>query len=242
MVVNHERVTNFHQPQHLHPHHAAPDDGHGVPKFHKLSFPLYDGKEDPLGWLNRCECFFRGQLTREVDKVWLASFHMTGDAQSWYYILERDAGRPTWENFRLLCHQRFGPALSTNHLADLARLPFTSTVDAFMSAFQARLAHAGRLAPLQQAQLFTGGLPEHIRVDVELHEPKDLHHAMRLARAFERRNASKAPALLTTSPRPSRRVSQGQLGHSASSTTPAGQSSSRPFRYLTPTEMAERRK
>ena len=55
-------------------------DSQGVPKFHILSFPTYDGKEDPLGWLNRCESF-RGQLTREADKVWLASFHMTGSAQ-----------------------------------------------------------------------------------------------------------------------------------------------------------------
>lgn len=23
-----------------------------VPRFHKLEFPIYDGKEDPLGWLN----------------------------------------------------------------------------------------------------------------------------------------------------------------------------------------------
>jgi hypothetical protein len=115
------------------------------------------------------------------------------DAQSWYYILERDAGRPTWDNFRLLCHQRFGPALSTNHLADLARLPFTSSDDAYMSAFQAHLAHAGRLDPLQQAQLFTGGLPKHIRVDVELHEPSDLHRAMRLAWAFERRERRQSP-------------------------------------------------
>jgi hypothetical protein len=213
-----------------------------VPKFHKLSFPLYDGKEDPLGWLNRCESFFRGQLTREVDKVWLASFHMTGDAQQWYYLLERDAGRPTWDNFRLLCHQRFGPALSTNHLADLARLPFTSTVNAYMSAFQAWLAHAGRLEPLQQAQLFTGGLPEHIRVDVELHEPADLHRAMRLARAFERLNAGKVPALPAAPPRSSRRTSSGQLGSSSAMSATSGQPSSRPFRYLTPTEMAERRK
>ena len=146
-VVHHERANRSQLLHHLDDH----NEGYGVPKFHKLSFPLYDSKEDPLGWLNRCESFFRGQLTREVDKVWLASFHMTGDAQQWYYILERDTGRPSWANFRLLCHQRFGPALLTNHLADLARLPFTSTVDAYMSAFQARLAHAGRLDPLQQA-------------------------------------------------------------------------------------------
>ena len=184
-------------------------ESHGVPKFHKLSFPLYDGKEDPLGWLNRCESFFRGQLTREADKVWLASFHMTGDAQQWYFILERDHGRPAWPAFRLLCQQRFGSALSTNHLTDLARLPFTNNVDTYMSAFQARLAHAGCLDPIQQAQLFTGGLPEHIRVDVELHEPQDLHRAMRLARAYERRNAPKVLALPGAPPRPTRRPPSG---------------------------------
>ena len=72
------------------------------------------------------------------------------------------------------CQQRFGPPLSTNHLSDLARLPFTSTVDAYMEAFQARATHAGRLSPSQKAKLFTGGLPEHIRIDVELHDPQDL--------------------------------------------------------------------
>jgi len=184
-------ATMVHEPRHQPEEHG---DSQGVPRFHKLSFPTYDGKEDPLGWLNRCESF-RGQLTREADKVWLASFHMTGSAQQWYYVLERDSGRPSWTNFRLLCHQRFGPALSTNHLADLARLPFGSSVDAYMDAFQARLAHAGHLAPLQQAQLFTGGLPEYIRVDVELHDPQDLHRAMRLARAYERRQASATLAL-----------------------------------------------
>lgn len=33
----------------------------GVSRFHKLSFPTFDGKDDPLGWLNRYEQFFRGQ-------------------------------------------------------------------------------------------------------------------------------------------------------------------------------------
>jgi len=131
-------ATVVHTPPHR-PHPLLVHEDHGesagVPRFHKLTFPTYDGKEDPLGWLNRCEAFFRGQLTREADKVWLASFHMTGDAQQWYYIMERDTGRPSWDAFRLLCHQRFGPALSTNHLADLARLPFTNNVDSYMSAF-----------------------------------------------------------------------------------------------------------
>jgi hypothetical protein len=51
-----------------------------VPRYHKLSFPTYDGKEDPLGWLNKCKQFFRAEQTRHADRVWLASYHLTGTA------------------------------------------------------------------------------------------------------------------------------------------------------------------
>jgi hypothetical protein len=77
MIVHHDPPHRSHVHQHPEDH----DESHGVPKYHKLSFPTYDGKEDPLGWLNHCESFFHGQLTREADKVWLASFHMTRSAQ-----------------------------------------------------------------------------------------------------------------------------------------------------------------
>lgn len=53
----------------------------------KLEFPTYDGKGDPLPWLNRCETFFRGQKTPESRRVWYASLHLLGDAQLWYYRL-----------------------------------------------------------------------------------------------------------------------------------------------------------
>jgi hypothetical protein len=49
----------------------------GVPRFHCLEFAMFDGKEDPLQWLNRCEQFFEGQHALEEEKVWLASYHMT---------------------------------------------------------------------------------------------------------------------------------------------------------------------
>lgn len=63
--------------------------GPRVSIFYKLLFPIYDGKEDLLHWLNRCEQFFKGHQTME-EKVWLASYHMTGAAQHWYYRLERN--------------------------------------------------------------------------------------------------------------------------------------------------------
>lgn len=32
----------------------AHNDGSQPPRYHKLEFPSYDGKDDPLGWLQRC--------------------------------------------------------------------------------------------------------------------------------------------------------------------------------------------
>jgi hypothetical protein len=89
---------------------------------------MFDGKEDPLGWLNHCEQFFRVQHTREADKVWLASFHMAGAAQQWYFMPEYDSSEISWQLFKTLCNQRFGPAVGINHLADLTRLPFRGMV------------------------------------------------------------------------------------------------------------------
>jgi hypothetical protein len=92
-----------------------------VPKYHKITFETYDGRDVPLGWLNKCEQFFRGQLTWEVDKVWMASYHLKGVAHQWYLVLETDIGRPLWPDFHRYCLQRFGLALNTNHLADLGQ-------------------------------------------------------------------------------------------------------------------------
>ena len=102
-------------------------------------------------------------------------------------------GDKVWQQFKLLCQQRFGPAIGVNHLADLARLPFSGSVEAYQEAFLAKMAHAGALTPAQQVDLFTGGLPDTIRIDVELQAPGDLQRAMTLARAYESR-ASAVPA------------------------------------------------
>jgi hypothetical protein len=42
--------------------------------------------------------------------------------------------------------------------------------------------------------LFVVGLPDHIRIVVELREPRDLQSAMYLARAFETRAVASTPA------------------------------------------------
>jgi hypothetical protein len=72
------------------------------------SFPIYDGSGDPLGWFNSCEQFFWSQCTLESDKAWLASYHLTGHAHTWFWWLERDEREVTWPQFKIMRQQRFG--------------------------------------------------------------------------------------------------------------------------------------
>jgi len=58
------------------------------------------------------------------------------------------------------------------------------------------LCHARDLNPRQKAELFVGGLPEHIQVDIEMRDPPDLQTAMSLPRAFECRAVAMPPAPL----------------------------------------------
>jgi hypothetical protein len=53
----------------------------GTPKFFKLEFPTYDGEGDPRPWVNRVECFFKGQHTKEGGKVWMASYQASCSSQ-----------------------------------------------------------------------------------------------------------------------------------------------------------------
>ena len=153
---------------------GAPTGHPAPPQYYKLEFPTFDGGVDPLNWLNQCEPFFCGQRTLASDRTWLASYHLRGAAQTRYYALEQDEGMPSWERFRGLCQLRFGPPTQGTRLAELARLPFLSSVQDYSDRFNSVLCHASNLNSLQKAELFVGGLPEHLKADVEMRSPQDL--------------------------------------------------------------------
>jgi len=243
------------------PYHGLPQDddvetaayggaeARAPPRYYKLDFATYDGSEDPLNWLNHCEQFFRGQRTPASDRTWLASYHLKGPAQTWYYALEQDEGMPSWDRFAELCRLRFGPAVRGSRLAELGRLPFLSTVQEYSDRFQALLCRARDVSPMQKTELFVGGLPEYLRVDVELRDPQDLQTAMYLARAFERRAAAWPPFQQRGSRPPQRAQGSGRVtpappGALPTGTTTPGDSTTptRPFRRLSPGEQQERRR
>ena len=88
----------------------------------------------------------------------------------------------------------------------------------------------------QRAELFVGGLPEHIGVDVELQAPQDHQTAMHYARAYERRAQALQQAPSGRGGRPPVRpppapVLARQTPATPAATTPA---TTRTFRRLTP--------
>ena len=80
------------------------------PRFQQMDFPKYDGKSDPLAFINRCESYFLQQRIMEEEKVWMASSNFEAGAHLWYIRVQRDEGTPPWRRFTELLHLRFGPS------------------------------------------------------------------------------------------------------------------------------------
>ena len=155
------------------------------PKFQRMEFPRYDGKSDPLIFINKCESYFRHQRTMPEEKVWMASYNMDDVAQLWFLQLQEDEGTPPWGRFKELLNLRFGPALRSAPLFELTECRRTGSVEEYSNRFQALLSRAGRLQESQRVQLYTGGLLPPLSHQVRVHALESLAAAMSLARMLE---------------------------------------------------------
>jgi hypothetical protein len=70
------------------------------PRFQKMDFPRYDGKSDPLTFINCCESYFHQQRIMEEEKVWMASYNLEDGAQLWYMQVQTDEGTPSWRRLQ----------------------------------------------------------------------------------------------------------------------------------------------
>ncbi|XP_066323760.1 uncharacterized protein [Miscanthus floridulus] len=163
----------------------GPRDLDRPPKFQKLDFPRYDGKSDPMLFINKCESYFRQQRTMAEERVWMASYNLEDIAQLWFIQLQEDEGTPPWGRFKDLLNLRFGPPLRAAPLFELAECRRSGTVEEYSNRFQALLPRAGRLEEDQRVQLFMGGLLPPLSHAVRLHHPATLAAAMSLARQVE---------------------------------------------------------
>jgi hypothetical protein len=121
---------------------------------HKLKFPKFDGSDDPLPWLNRCEQYFHVRRTPEHQRVTFAAFYLLDDAQLWFNRMEPNGGRLTWPQFVQLVNAQFGPPLIDSPIDELAMLRRTGTVDDYSKCFIALSCRDTSLSEPQQIQLF----------------------------------------------------------------------------------------
>ncbi|KAI4330765.1 hypothetical protein MLD38_029019 [Melastoma candidum] len=216
------------------------------PRFQKLDFPRYDGKSDPLIFINRCESYFHQQRIMEEEKVWMASYNLEEGAQMWYIQIQQDEGIPSWRRFKDLLHLRYGPPLRSNPLGELAACKRTSTVAEYQDRFQALLPRAGRLDEDQRVQLFTAGLLPPLSFDVEVHNPQSLAGAMSLARKLELREQYATPpprpAVRALLPPPAPRLALPAPPATNPTASAAVTLESRPVKRLTQAEQEERRR
>jgi hypothetical protein len=171
------------------------------PRFLKWDFPWFDGKTDPLLFINKCESYFRQQRTMVEEQVWMASYNLEGIAQHWYIQLQEDEGTPSWSRFRELLNLRFGPALRSAPFFELTECRRTGTVEEYSNRFQELLPRAGRMTEEQRVQLYTGGLLPPLSHAVRILNPGNLNTAMSLARQVEQMELAKIPAPAKTGPR-----------------------------------------
>jgi hypothetical protein len=158
-----------------------------------MDFPKYDGKSDPLIFINRCESYFHQQRIIE-EKVRMASYNLEGRGQMWFIQVQEDEGSLIpWRRFKDLLDLRFGPPLRSDPLFELADCCRTWSVEEYQDRFQALLPKAGRLDERQRVQLFIGGLLPPLSHAVRILNPQSLAAAMSLARQVELMEQDRQP-------------------------------------------------
>ena len=106
--MHHNRIRRgFHHSHHNNSSQASQISGPpptsqtaGAPRYHKLDFPKFDSKEDPLIWLNRCEQFFGDNARMKLSKFGWQPI-------AWLVLLR--SGTCTWRVMRG-CHHEGMPS------------------------------------------------------------------------------------------------------------------------------------
>ncbi|KAL4563619.1 hypothetical protein LXL04_027664 [Taraxacum kok-saghyz] len=215
--------------------------GNRVPRFAKMEFPTYDGKADPIEWLQRCEDFFEEQQTPADAWVRQATFSLQGRASGCYHNLRRMRDRLTWREFSEECKIRFGPPMSLNPLGELTRLRQLGAVEDYCEAFESRLGRTTGVTPEQSIWHFCAGLTNAIRYEVEYARPNTLYFAMNLARQIELK-LSEAGKMKSFGAPPSNRSLTINRNRDTTGVGPTRREPRNPaWKRLTSSEMAERR-
>ncbi|KAL4569165.1 hypothetical protein LXL04_024799 [Taraxacum kok-saghyz] len=212
--------------------------GNRVPRFTKMEFPTYDGKGEPMEWLQKCEDFFEDQ--QNPSDAWFrqVTFALQGRDSGWYRNLRRMKDRLNWVEFAEECKIRFGPPMSLNPLGELCRLRQQGTVEDYCEIFES---HLSRTTGVWH---FCAGLTTAIRYEVEYMRPTSLYYSMNLARQIELKvtveGKTRSFGGITTTANRSTTGNRNRDRGAAGSSSQNRDTRNPAWKRLTSTEMADR--
>ncbi|GJS54526.1 ty3-gypsy retrotransposon protein [Tanacetum coccineum] len=115
----------------------------------------------------------------------MISFHLSGDALSWYKYLYNNRLLTTWESFTRDLETRFGPSSYDNHQAALFKLRQTTTVSAYQTEFERLSNCVIGLPPEALLNCFISGLRLDIQQELAILRPYTITQAIGLAKLIE---------------------------------------------------------
>ncbi|CAM8975241.1 unnamed protein product [Rhodiola kirilowii] len=203
----------------------------------RIEIPVFIG-EGVEGWLFQLNRFFAHYAIAPDQKLFIASFHMAGDALKWFQWLHATQQRHDWESFSAAIITRFGPHAYYSAEALINKLFQTSSVDVYIDEFETLSMRAPGLTADNLRHRFISGLKDDIHSEIVMFHPTTLQQAMGLARLAEQKLNSFRPRMIA--PRPVQRHLALLPAPPVVRPAPMGPTGL-PVKCLTPTEMAARR-
>lgn len=154
-------------------------------KLAKIEFPKFSG-DDPTEWMTKVDQFFDYQKTDPSEKVYLASYHLQGEANQWWRWLQRtyreEDKEVTWEVFVEELWSRFGPTDCDDFDESLSKIRQVGSLRDYQREFE-RLGNKVK-GWTQKALVgtFMGGLKTEISDGIRMFKPKTLKDAINYAR------------------------------------------------------------
>jgi len=114
----------------------------------------------------------------------MASFHMEGEALTWFQDAEESGQFPTWDAFLQALLTRFGPTYD-DPMEALMRLRHSSTVAEYTAQFESRSNRLRGIFERNRLSCFLTGLKDDLRLPVRMLNPSNLAAAFGLAKMQE---------------------------------------------------------
>eukprot|EP00253_Pinus_taeda_P026095 PITA_26095 len=216
-----------HEGESSHSLHFHGNHQHSHPRPPKLDMYKFDGSHLAI-WLSQMDQYFTlNHIKDDETKLSVGSLYLDQEIWQWWEWHQKCYARPiTWQIFSKALSDRFEH--ESNFLGRLKKLRQTSTVQDYITAFEALTFRTRGLADEFYVECFISGIKDAIQAHVRMHHPATWLAVYTMAREVER-------SLAAQSPRPNFTAK----GHptQASSTTQTLK-----VQKVSPVEMAERRK